>query len=77
MSRWSSRVARRAAVAPVVALGLVLASSGRAHGLCPNCLGQARTLTARQELLGLFMLVPFAVAWLAARLIRRFASPRD
>lgn len=74
MSRWSSRVARRVAVAPVVAL--VLASSGRAHGLCPNCLGQARTLTARQELLGLFMLVPFAVAWLAARLIRRFASSR-
>ena len=47
----------------------------RAFALCPNCLGQARTLTPTLRLLGAFLLVPFVVAYVAARLIRRACRP--
>lgn len=68
--------ARRAGVRTVfllVAIALPLSSSHPAAALCPNCLGQARAFTSKQELLGAFLLVPFLTAWLAARLIRRFS----
>lgn len=49
----------------------------RAFALCPNCLGQTRTLTPTLRLLGAFLLVPFLVAYVAARLIRRACRPRN
>jgi hypothetical protein len=64
-----------ARVAALATFGLWVASSHSALALCPNCLGQARAWTARQELLGGFLLLPFLMAWLAARLIRRFSRP--
>jgi hypothetical protein len=42
-----------------------------AWALCPNCLGQTRSLTPTLELLGLFLLVPFVVAYMVLRRIRR------
>jgi len=46
-----------------------------AFALCPNCLGQARTLTPTLRLLGAFLLIPFLIAYVAARLIRRACRP--
>ena len=54
---------------------LFVAVPQKAWALCPNCLGQAKTLTSKQELLGLFLLVPFSLAFLVARLIRRRYLP--
>ena len=50
---------------------LLSLAPAQAFALCPNCLGQARTLTPTLRLLGLFLLVPFLVAYVGARLIRR------
>jgi hypothetical protein len=50
---------------------VVVARSQEAWALCPNCLGQSRTLTSTLELLGLFLLVPFVTALLVFRAIRR------
>jgi len=55
-------------------LGVLLVATSlpaRAFALCPNCLGQSRSLTPTLRLLGAFMLIPFLVAYVAARLIRR------
>lgn len=60
----------RASVVALVAIALI----ARAHGasaLCPNCLAQTRTLTPTLQLLGIFLLVPFAVAYVVFRAIRR------
>ena len=56
----------RAAIA--LAFGL---SANRAWALCPNCLAQRSALTPTLELLGLFLLVPFAVAAIAIWAVRR------
>jgi hypothetical protein len=71
---WSRMLGVRK-LALLATLALLMASSRSASALCPNCLGQARVWTARQELLGGFLLFPFLTAWLAARLIRRFSRP--
>jgi hypothetical protein len=42
-----------------------------AHALCPNCLGQNATWTATLKLVGVFLLIPPAVFFFVARLIRR------
>jgi hypothetical protein len=42
-----------------------------AFALCPNCLGQTGSLTPTLRLVGAFMLIPFILAYVAARLIRR------
>ncbi len=52
------------------ALVVSLAASP-AFALCPNCLGQARSLGPTLRLLGAFLLVPFVIAYVAARFIRR------
>ena len=70
MKRWLRGV--RLVSAAVAAL---VTTSSDAWALCPNCLGQAKTLTSKQELLGLFLLVPFSLAFLVARLIRRRYLP--
>lgn len=54
-----------------VLVTLLVLLPARAFALCPNCLGQTRTLTPTLRLLGAFMLIPFVVAYVAARLIRR------
>ena len=61
-------VARVVVVLVVAAVGGV---SAKAWALCPNCLGQTRSLTPTLELLGAFLLVPFVVAYAVFRAIRR------
>ncbi len=61
------RVARAAVVSVAAAIGL----ASPAWALCPNCLAQRQTLTPTLELLGLFLLVPFAVAAIAIWAVRR------
>jgi len=58
----------RAAIAIAMA---VLCPAIPARALCPNCLAQRQTLTPTLELLGLFLLVPFAVAAIAIWAVRR------
>lgn len=59
-------------VAQTILAGLVIASlAARAWALCPNCLAQRKVLTPTLELLGLFLLVPFAVAAIAIGVVRR------
>lgn len=60
-----TRVARAAIAIAVVS------SSRAAWALCPNCLAQRSALTPTLELLGLFLLVPFAVAAIAMWVVRR------
>lgn len=45
--------------------------AAQAWALCPNCLGQNRSLTPTLEVLGAFLLVPFIVALVVLRVIRR------
>lgn len=46
-------------------------SAGQALALCPNCLGQTRAFTTTLSLVGAFLLVPFLIAFIAFRRIRR------
>ena len=66
-------IAVRAAAIFVLVLTLAAAPSP-AWALCPNCLGQADSLSATLRLVGLFLLVPpalfFAVAFAIRRLTR-------
>jgi len=55
----------------VVVLASVVATTTEAWALCPNCLGQNRSLTPTLELLGAFLLVPFVVGFVVLRAIRR------
>ena len=50
---------------------LVLGTPSPAWGLCPNCLGQSQFLTPTLKVLGIFLLVPFVVAFVVFRAIRR------
>jgi len=58
------------AVRAATGLGVV-AWSRAAFALCPNCLAQRSLLTPTLELLGLFLLVPFAVTAIAIGVVRR------
>jgi hypothetical protein len=49
----------------------LIATPSPAWALCPNCLGQARRLTPTLELLGGFLVVPFVIAYVIFRVIRR------
>lgn len=66
-------IAARVVVAVVVMLLVAMAPSPT-WALCPNCLGQADSLSATLRLVGLFLLVPpalfFAVAFAIRRLTR-------
>jgi hypothetical protein len=46
-----------------------------ALALCPNCIGQSPTLTPTLRLVGLFLLIPPAVFFAVARVIRRVQRP--
>lgn len=69
MKRAVARV--RWARPAALAVTTVMALAADAHALCPNCLGQNRSLTPTLELLGAFLLVPFVVAFFVLRAIRR------
>ena len=62
----------------MVVSAMVLGGAREALALCPNCLGQTRTLAPTLRLLGAFLLVPFVAFYVALRLIRRVcrADPR-
>ncbi len=66
-------IGARVVVAVVVML-LVAMAPAPTWALCPNCLGQADSLSATLRLVGLFLLVPpalfFAVAFAIRRLTR-------
>jgi hypothetical protein len=57
--------------ASAAALVVVMTAARPALALCPNCLGQSPTLTPALRLVGLFLLVPAAVFFVVARLVRR------
>jgi hypothetical protein len=64
---------RLAPALAVVATLFVDASlnASSAWALCPNCLGQNQTLTPTLRIVGVFLLVPPAVFFFVARVIRR------
>jgi membrane protease YdiL (CAAX protease family) len=63
---------KRWALAASLIVALVFfAPATAALALCPNCLGQARSLAPTLRLLGAFLLVPFVAFYVALRLIRR------
>ena len=66
-------IAARIVIAALATL-LLVTSASPAWALCPNCLGQADSLSATLRLVGLFLLVPpalfFAVAFAIRRLTR-------
>ena len=77
--RWR---ARRVGVLSFILAAGQLAGGGAAWALCPNCLGQTRSVTPTLELIGLFLLLPFLVAFAVFRVIRRLSlssgvPPRD
>ncbi|MES1205639.1 MAG: hypothetical protein ABUS79_06845 [Pseudomonadota bacterium] len=47
-----------------------------AWALCPNCLGQTSALTPTLKLIGVLLLLPFVVAALSFRAIRRACRGR-
>jgi hypothetical protein len=63
---------RRLAGLLTAALATVAARS--AWALCPNCLGQSSRLGAALRLVGVFLLVPPAVFFAAAIVIRRLTA---
>ena len=63
-------IAARVVVAVSVML-LLATSPSPAWALCPNCLGQADSLSATLRLVGLFLLVPPALFFAVAIAIRR------
>jgi hypothetical protein len=62
---------RGALAASVIVALLLFVPATTALALCPNCLGQARSLAPTLRLLGAFLLVPFVAFYVALRLIRR------
>ena len=68
------RRTRRAEALLFVFATLHLGGHGSAWALCPNCLGQTRSVTPTLELIGLFLLLPFLVAFGVFRRIRRVSS---
>lgn len=54
-----------------VALLVLLLTPANAWALCPNCLGQRASVSPTLELIGLFLLLPFVIAYAVLRVIRR------
>jgi hypothetical protein len=61
---------RRGAAALAAA---VVAAASPAWALCPNCLGQNATLTPTMCIVGVFLLVPPAIFFFVARVVRRLS----
>jgi hypothetical protein len=60
------------ASAAVVAAAVLLAPAA-ALALCPNCLGQQRTLPVGLQLVGGFLVVPFLIFFVVLRVVRAAA----
>jgi hypothetical protein len=67
-----SRIAGTRSAASIVALAFATLASP-AWALCPNCLGQKAALTPTLRIVGVFLLVPPAVFFFVARVIRRLS----
>jgi hypothetical protein len=52
---------------------LLTGAASPAWALCPNCLGQNATLSPTMRIVGVFLLVPAAVFFAVARVIRRLS----
>jgi hypothetical protein len=63
--KWSRVLASLAATAVLVA------GQASAWALCPNCLGQKAALTTTLRIVGVFLLVPPAIFFAVAKIIRR------
>jgi hypothetical protein len=70
MTARGGRAVRGAAMAAGLAL---VGHAGPAWALCPNCLGQNATLSPTMRIVGVFMLVPIAVFFIVARVVRRLS----
>jgi hypothetical protein len=71
--RRTPSVGRDAVVRSLAAALVVLVASTPASALCPNCLGQNATLTPTMRIVGVFLLVPPAVFFFVARVVRRLS----
>jgi hypothetical protein len=69
----ASRRARTGLASFVAAAALVPALARPAWALCPNCLGQNPILSPTMRIVGIFLLVPPAVFFFVARVIRRLS----
>jgi hypothetical protein len=58
-------------IVAVLVMMLLTTSPSPSWALCPNCLGQADSLSATLGLVGLFLLVPPALFFAVAIAIRR------
>jgi hypothetical protein len=65
------RAKARLRLAVLVLAPVLLGAARPAWALCPNCLGQHATLTPTMRIVGVFLLVPPAVFFFVARLVRR------
>jgi hypothetical protein len=50
---------------------VVVAAAAPAHALCPNCIGQASSLSRTLKVVGAFLLVPPAIFFAVTIAIRR------
>jgi hypothetical protein len=57
----------------LVATAILLGASRTAWALCPNCLGQNATLSPTMRVVGVFLLIPPAVFFIVARIVRRLS----
>jgi hypothetical protein len=63
---------------PAILVFLCVAAAAPAQALCPNCIGQASSLSATLKVVGVFLLIPPAVFFAVTIAIRRLARrPRD
>jgi hypothetical protein len=58
-------------LAPLAAAATLAVMPAPAWALCPNCLGQNTTLTTTLRIVGVFLLVPPAIFFAVAKIIRR------
>ena len=59
--------------AALAAVSVATAGASPAWALCPNCLGQSATLSPTMRIVGVFLLVPPAIFFLVARVVRRLS----
>jgi hypothetical protein len=70
-SQSTRRAAPRTLATAATALAATILASPAAVALCPNCLGQNDSLTPTLRIVGVFLLIPPAIFFFVARLIRR------
>jgi hypothetical protein len=73
MKRGARGAFATAAVVGVAAAVVIDLVSAPARALCPNCLGQNDSLSPTMRIVGVFLLVPIAIFFVVARMIRRLS----